>query len=296
MATPKQSVHSEYNTLSSVLLCRPEIAFQSPAKINRQWESLNYIDAPVMVSSRREYSSFLALLASVGTQMEFLPGNKDLSMDAMYCRDASIATDFGMIICRMGKKARSAEPQQHKQLYEQLNIPVLGVIEAPGTLEGGDVAWVDHQTLAVGLSYRTNMEGIRQLKVLLEPNGVEVVQVDLPHYQGPEDVFHLMSIFSPVDKDLAVVYSPLMPISFRNFLVKRGYDFVEAPDEEFLSMGCNVLALSPRKCLLVEGNPITESVLKEKGCMVFTYEGKEISLKGGGGPTCLTRPLKRSLR
>ena len=296
MATSKQSVHSEYNPLSSVLLCRPEIAFQSPDKINRQWEGLNYIEAPVLVSSRREYKKFLALLASEGTKMEFLSGNNDLSMDALYCRDASIATDFGMIICRMGKEARSAEPKKHMQLYQQLKIPVLGEINSPGTLEGGDVAWVDHQTLAVGLSYRTNIEGIQQLKALLEPNGVEVIQVDLPHYQGPGDVFHLMSIFSPVDKDLAVIYSPLMPISFRNFLLKKGYDFVEVPDEEFLSMGCNVLALSPRKCLLVKGNPKTEWELKQKGCRVFVYEGSEISVKGGGGPTCLTRPLQRSLR
>ena len=296
MATPKHSVHSEYNPLISVLLCHPEIAFQSPDKIGKQWENLNYTDAPVLVSSLREYNNFLAILDSIGTKIEFLPNHKQLSMDALYCRDASIATDFGMIICRMGKKARAAEPQQHQQLYEQLNIPILGVIEAPGTLEGGDVAWVDHQTLAVGLSYRTNVEGVRQLKAMLEPRGVEVVQVDLPHYQGPEDVFHLMSIFSPVDKNLAVTYSPLMPISFRDFLLKKGYDFVEVPDEEFLSMGCNVLALSPRKCLLVEGNPKTEWELKKKGCIVLTYAGEDISIKGGGGPTCLTRPLQRTLR
>ena len=293
MSGPRQSIHSEYGKLSSVLLCRPETAFQSIGKINGQWKNLNYLDAPVLVGSRREYNNFLSILSTVKLQMEFLLENKDLSMDALYCRDASIATDFGMIICRMGKSQRKPEPYAHRQLFSKLNIPVLGEITAPGTLEGGDVAWVDQNTLAVGLTYRTNLEGIRQLRALLEPRGVQVIQVDLPHYKGPEDVFHLMSVFSPVDKDLAVVYSPLMPVGFRNFLLDKGYDLVEVPDGEFMSMGCNVLAIAPRKCLIVEGNPKTVAEMRKKGCQVMAYAGKEISLKGGGGPTCLTRPLMR---
>ena len=170
---------------------------------------------------------------------------------------------------------------------------MLGTITAPGTLEGGDVAWLDEHTLAVGHTYRTNEEGIKQLTTLLQPLGVEVITVPLPHYKGPEDVFHLMSILSPVDKDLAVVYSPLMPIVFRNLLLKRGYQLVEVPDEEFESMGCNVLALAPRECLMVDGNPKTKAALENAGCKVTVYKGEEISVKGGGGPTCLTRPIYR---
>ena len=295
MANPEQTIHSEYHQLSSVLLCRPEVAFQSPERINSQWKELNYLDAPHLKTSLEEYENFVGLLDSHSLNKEFLSANDGLSMDAIYCRDAAIATDFGMILCRMGKTARAFEPVVQQKLYSQLNIPVLGIIKEPGTIEGGDVAWVDRQTLAVGLSYRTNEEGIRQLKALLEPKGVNIITVDLPHYQGPEDVFHLMSIFSPVDKDLAVVYSPLMPISFRTLLLNKGYDLVEVPDEEFLSMGCNVLAISPRKCLIVEGNPSTVTALKNNGCEVLAYKGNEISLKGGGGPTCLTRPLMRKL-
>ena len=128
---------------------------------------------------------------------------------------------------------------------------------------------------------------------MVNPLGVEVITVPLPHYKGPTDVFHLMSIFSPVDYDLAVVYSPLMPIGFRQYLYRRGIRLVEVPEEEFESMACNVLALGPRKCLMVSGNPKTELELKKHGCQVITYEGREISFKGGGGPTCLTRPLIR---
>ena len=185
------------------------------------------------------------------------------------------------------------EPSAQRKAFELNGIPVLGAIRAPGTLEGGDVAWLNEKTLAVGHTYRTNLEGIRQLKAFLSPHGVEVIVADLPHYRGVQDVFHLMSILSPVEKDLAVVYSPLMPIRFRNLLLDMGYKLVEVPEDEFVSMGCNVLAIGPRKCIMVEGNPKTQAVLEKAGCEVFTYKGLEISVKGGGGPTCLTRPLKR---
>jgi N-dimethylarginine dimethylaminohydrolase len=145
----------------------------------------------------------------------------------------------------------------------------------------------------VGHSYRTNASGIAQLKALLEPKGIEVIVVDLPHFRGPSDVFHLMSILSPVDADLAVVYSPLMPVSFRNYLLDRGFDLVEVPEAELDSLGSNVLATAPRTCIMARGNPRTEAALKQAGCRVATYEGSEISLKGGGGPTCLTRPYQR---
>jgi len=162
-------------------------------------------------------------------------------------------------------------------------------------LEGGDVAWLDQKTLAVGHTYRTNEEGIKQLKTLLEPKGIEVLVAELPHYKGENDVFHLMSILSPVDKDLAVVYSPLMPIKFRNELIGRGFQLVEVPQEEFESMGCNVLAIAPRKCIMVAGNPRTREALISAGCDVMEYQGEHISVMGGGGPTCLTRPLLRNL-
>ena len=194
----------------------------------------------------------------------------------------------------MGKGGRINEPQSHLNIYREKNVPILGIIESPGTLEGGDVAWLDDKTLAVGHTYRTNPEGINQLKSLLEPKGVNVLVAELPHYKGVNDVFHLMSILSPVDKDLAVVYSPLMPIKFRNELLQRGFRLIEVPEEEFESMGCNVLAVAPKQCLMVDGNPKTKKFLEQAGCQVTTYRGNDISVKGGGGPTCLTRPMLRS--
>ncbi len=181
---------------------------------------------------------------------------------------------------------------RRRRAFRAAGIGVLGTILSPGRIEGGDVAWIDERTLAVGRGYRTNDEGIRQLCALVGPD-VDVLVVPLPHWRGPGDVFHLMSILSPVDRDLAVVYSPLMPVPFRESLLERGFSFVEVPDEEFDTMGTNVLAIAPRRCVMVRGNPTTKRRLEDAGAEVTEYDGTEISLKGGGGPTCLTRPLLR---
>lgn len=285
--------HSEYLKLQKVFIKPAKAAFISQIQLNHQWKDLHYLDSPEFEKAVEEYEIFEDCLKNFGVEIEYFPEEIPVKIDSIYCRDASIATDYGMILCNMGKIGRKKEPNSHNQTFKNCNIPILGEIKSPGTLEGGDVAWLDEKTLAVGHTYRTNLEGITQLKQLLEPKGIDIITVDLPHYKGPSDVFHLMSILSPVDKDLVVVYSPLMPIKFRNLLIERGFELIEVPDEEFESMGCNVLALAPRQCLMVEGNPITQNRLEEAGCNVFVYKGEEISIKGGGGPTCLTRPMQR---
>lgn len=291
----KRTSHSEYDTLNKVMIKSANAAFVSDHKISEQWSTLGYLNKPQLNTANAEYTLFESVLRDCDVDISYLPENSSVGMDSIYCRDASIVTDYGVIICNMGKKERSLEPQVQKRFYEEHHIQILGEIIEPGTLEGGDVAWLDENTLAVGHTYRTNTAGISQLKDLLEPKGIEVLTVELPHYKGPSDVFHLMSIFSPVDAKIAVVYSPLMPIHFRNELLSKGYELVEVPEEEFDTMGCNVLALGPKKCLMLSGNPITEKGLVDLGCEVITYEGAHISVMGGGGPTCLTRPLSRTI-
>jgi N-dimethylarginine dimethylaminohydrolase len=285
--------HSEYGKLRSVFLKRPEQAFVSDEQLERQWKELNYLSKPDLQRAINEYRHFEKLVSGTGAQVYYLPADPGVTLDSVFCRDAAIVTDFGMVICNMGKPARTHEPLAEQREFEKHNIPVLGEIQPPGTVEGGDVAWIDKHTLAVGHTYRTNQEGIRQLKTLLEPYGVSIWIASMPHYKGPADVFHLMSVFSPVDNNLAVVYSPLMPIAFRNSLLERGYHFVEVPDNEWDSMACNVLAIAPKECIMLAGNPITKQRLLDEGCVVHEYIGTEISIKGGGGPTCLTRPLLR---
>lgn len=290
----KVTHQSEYLDLKSLYLKRAEDAFVSADLIATQWQMLHFLKPPDFDKAVEEYAAFEKILTKLGVDIHYFPADDTLTMDSVYCRDASIATDHGMVVCRMGKPGRTDEPTSHKRSFQEKGIPILGEIVSPGTLEGGDVAWLDERTLAVGHTYRTNEAGIRQLKKLLEPLGIEVLEVQLPHYKGPNDVFHLMSVLSPVGQDIAVVYSPLTPIHFRNQLLKRGFELVEVPEEEFETLGCNVLALAPRKCLMVSGNPRTRKRLEKSGCEVLEYKGEHISLLGGGGPTCLTRPLLRA--
>lgn len=290
------TAQSEFGKIEQVLIKSPQAAFQSQAKIDAEWEKLHFTHAPDFHRTLVEFAAFESILKKYAGQVHYLEGPESLSLDSIYCRDAALATDQGMILGNMGKPERKEEPDAIRAWCTLNQVPLLGSIQYPGTLEGGDVAWIDERTLAVGHTYRTNKDGIDQVKALLEPFGLEVIVADLPHYKGPGDVFHLMSIFSPVDRDLAVVYSPLMPVSFRNTLLDRHFHLIEVPDAEFESMACNVLALGPRICLMVEGNPRTAAALRLAGCTVYEYEGTEISMKGGGGPTCLTRPLKRRIQ
>jgi N-dimethylarginine dimethylaminohydrolase len=289
----KVTRHSEYLKLASVYLKSAKNSFLSEEELSEHWETLQYLSKPNFKKSLEEYAAFQTFFIEKNISTCFFPINRKTKIDSIYSRDASIATDFGIIICNMGKQGRIHEPYAQLEAYKMNNVNILGEIKFPGTLEGGDVAWLDQHTLAVGHTYRTNEEGISQLEGLLQPKGIEIIVVELPHYKGKSDVFHLMSILSPVDKNLAVVYSPLMPIKFRNELLERGFQLIEVPEQEFDSMGCNVLAIAPRDCLMVAGNPITRKLLEVAGASVHIYEGNEISVKGGGGPTCLTRPIDR---
>lgn len=286
---------SEVGKIRRVYLRHASAAFVDDARIERDWKELAFLDRPNLELAQKEYEVFEKLLTQEGASIKYFPMDPALTLDSIYCRDAAIATDYGMILCRMGKAARTKEPEAEGKTFSIDGVRILGTIEAPGTIEGGDVAWLDPTTLAVGHTYRTNIEGIHQLKAMLNHYGIEVITVSLPHYKGPTDVFHLMSILSPVNHHQAVVYSPLMPIAFREELIRRSFELIEVPENEFESMGCNVLAIAPGVCIMAKGNPITRDRLIKAGCRVIEYDGAEISVKGGGGPTCLTRPIEREV-
>jgi N-dimethylarginine dimethylaminohydrolase len=177
-----------------------------------------------------------------------------------------------------------------------LGVPILYELHGEARAEGGDLLWMGHDTLAVGQGFRTNEKGLIQLREALEPLGVQILPVPLPYFGGPEACLHLMSLISMVDHDLAVVYPPLLPVPFWRYLRECGIGLVAVPEEEWETMAPNVLALAPRQCVMLEGNPVTKQRLEEAGCQVLTYEGNELSLKAEGGPTCLTRPILRSPR
>jgi len=285
---------SEVGQIQRLLLKHPRTAFLGPENIQQQWQGLNYLDPPDYEKALKEYEAFVHLLKDFVPDISFLPEHEKTGLDSIYVHDSSIMTKRGLILTNMGKKERAGEPGAVGEFIDGLSVPIIGSISGEGRLEGGDVVLWDAQTLCVGLGYRTNEEGIRQLREITKGDIKEFVVVPLPHWKGPEDVLHLMSLISPIDYDLAVVYSRLLPVPFRNWLIRRSVKLIEVPDSEFDSMGCNVLAVAPRRCIVIEGNPQTRQKLLDEGVEVWEYSGEEISNKGAGGPTCLTRPLLRT--
>jgi arginine deiminase len=289
----KFGCQSEVDQIKSLLLKHPKDAFKSQDDIQTQWRELNYLASPDFDKALKEYDNFVEYLKKSIPEIYYLPQNDKTGLDSIYVHDPVIITNKGAILCNMGKEKRSAEPQAAGEFLLKMGIPILGSITGEGRLEGGDVVWINERVLAVGMGYRTNEEGIRQLRALTRYFVDEFIVVPLPHWKGPADVLHLMSLISPIDHDLAAVYSRLLPVPFREWLVRRGIQLLEVPDSEFETMACNILAVSPRNCLMISGNSQTKQMLEDKGVEVWEYGGEEISKKGAGGPTCLTRPLLR---
>ena len=274
--------------LRTVLLKRPDLAFG--AADPREW---HYVGRPDLALAQQEHDALADILRASGAEVvyhdEYLPDHAD----AIYAFDPSLVTDHGAIILSMGKEKRRGEEAAMARAYEKLGIPILAALYGDARAEGGDLLWVDHDTLAVGLGFRTNAEGLRQLREILADIGVKVIPVELPYYTGPEACLHLLSMISIIDYRVAVVHPPLMAVPFWQELRRRDFTLIEIPASEYGTMATNVLALAPRQCLMIEGNPLTKQLLEDAGCEVMTYLGNEISLKAEGGPTCLTRPVWR---
>ena len=281
--------------IKKILIKHPQNAYINQSKIETESASLNYLGVPDYEIACSDYNNFLNLISTLDIEVHSLPIYQDTTLDSIYTHDPCVISDKGIILCNMGKKDRVHEPHAVKEYFESINVPILGHIENPGKLEGGDVVWIDTKTLAIGEGYRSNRYGIEQLKAILGDLVEEIITVPLPHWNGKNDCLHLMSNLSPLDHNLFLIYPRLLPVSFVQFLVDRKIELIEVPDSEYNSMGCNVLAVGHRKVIMVDGNPITKNILEKKDLKVFTYNGSEISLKGAGGPTCLTRPFLRTV-
>jgi N-dimethylarginine dimethylaminohydrolase len=255
------------------------------------WADYGWRAEPDAARALEEHGAFRAALEATGA--EVVLGSSEITgdPDAIYAYDPVLLTDRGAILLRPGKLGRRREPAAFALDLGSAGVPIMGRLEEPACAEGGDMFWIDGSTLAMARGYRTNDEGIAALRELLPE--VDVLAFDLPHRRGPSECLHLLSLLSPLDVDLVVAYPPLMPVRLMEELVARGISYVEVPDEEFDSMGPNVLALAPRVVLALEGNPETRRRMEAAGVEVRTYRGDEISRKGDGGPTCLTRPLRR---
>jgi dimethylargininase len=275
-------------TLRMVMVRRP-----APTVGGDEWQSFGYTHPIRQAETSREHREFTELLLANGVNV--IAGGPDPigHLDAIFSYDPSLITNQGAILLRPGKELRRDEPGLHEATYADLGIPIVGAIEAPGTVEGGDTLWLDEQTLAVGRGYRTNTDGIRQLAAILNPMGVDLLPYDLPHWHGAGECLHLMSMISPVAERTAIVHSPIMAVALVERLKDTGWTLFEMPESEFDTMGCNVLALGEGRCVIANRNPRTKAMLEQAGLTVYEYQGDHISHNRQGGPTCLTRPILR---
>jgi dimethylargininase len=277
-----------YGTIQRVYVRRPD------GDALAGWKRYGWHAEPDITATVAEHAAFVDLLRSAIRDVVVGDASVPRDPDSIYAYDPTLVTDAGVIPLRMGKGGRGEEPAIVAAELGRLGLAVLPSLEPPATAEGGDMLFLDERTLLVGLGYRTNEAAVEQLRPRLAAQGVEVVAFDLPHFQGPDACLHLMSFLSMLDADLAVGYLPMMPVRLVRLLADRGVHVVEVPDEEFPTMGPNVLALAPRRALALDGNPVTRARMADAGVRVTTYAGRHISLNGDGGPTCLTRPLARA--
>ena len=278
--------------LARVLVCAPGKANASADPV--RW---NYLDRVDLAAARSQHRSFVDVLESSGAEVISLEDEAlETLADEIYTHDTSLVASAGAVLLRMGKELRRGEEAVHERAYRRLGIPILGRIEAPGTVEGGDCLWIDASTLFVGRGFRTNASGVEQLRAILEPLGVRILQFDLPVAGGRRDCMHLMSLVSLLDTNLALGLLSSMPVRLLEELEARGVRIVEAPPGEYhrsRGMSVNVLAVGPRDCVMVEGFPETKAALEREGCRVRVFSGAEVCTKMEGGPTCLTRPIFR---
>lgn len=287
----RQSMHRR---LDHVIVKHPKDAFINQEHLSKEWKKFNYLREPDFTKAQQEYEQFLSILSQHVKQIGFLPASESVGLDSLYAHDPVKFTKKGAIILKSGKKLRQPEAEVYKQFLRENEIPIIGELTGEAVADGGDLVWLDDRTLLVGRGYRTNDEAIEQLKEITKDSVDEFIVVQLPHDQGEAECLHLMSFISIVDDDLAVVHSRLMPVFLRQLLIKRGFQLIEVPEDEYHRLGCNVLALAPRVCVMVSGSPYTRQQLLDAGATVYEYEGHEISYLGTGGPTCLTCPVIRA--
>jgi N-dimethylarginine dimethylaminohydrolase len=286
--------HSMVGKLERVLVCSPRTAGWDRANRVARWRELGFLHAPDFAVAQAQHEALCAQLANAGAEIVELPSAGELTLDATYTHDASLSTDFGLILMHPGKANRIPEARQHGLFAQSSGAKVLGEISPPGKTEAGDMVWLDAHTLLVGQGYRTNAAGIQQLRNLLAENAAEVLSAPLPYGPGPSACLHLMSLISMLDETTALVDLPWLAVETVELLKSRGYRFVEIDASERDTLACNVLSLGEGRLLTLEENHKTNQKLREAGFDIRTFPGSEICLNGSGGPTCLTRPLFRS--
>jgi len=279
--------------LKKVLMKKPQ-NFMSKVD-SQKWNYTFPLDQEILYEN---YNEFYKIIKNSGAEIVDLKlrNEKEELCDSIFTHDPSLVLNDGAIILNMGKNLRKKEAEEHINFYNEEKIPIIGKVINNGTIEGGDCLWINKKTLLVGESYRTNKIGIDQLGNIVNKHDIKLIPIKLPKYNNENSCFHLMSLISMLDEDLAIGYLKLLPLDLINLLNNNNIKIIEIPEDEYFkskTLAVNVLTLSPRNLVAMKGYPKTIDLLREYGCKINLFSGGELCIKAEGGPTCLTRPIWR---
>ncbi len=268
-------VKNEGHKLQRVVVCEPNREYFSVANLKEH----NIGQVADRTKALAEHRKLQGLLKASGSQVVKI---KELSghPNSVFVRDTSLVTPKGYIQLRMGLRTRRGEEAWAAAALDSLKVPCAGKIEAPGSVEGGDVILAGKAAF-IGRSERTNSSGASQLSRLLARMDYEVRTIILPPTH-----LHLGGAMSMVSSDTVLCYQGMFPKDFF-----RGIATIEIHENE--SSSANVIALGDKTVIVEKRNALAAQSLRLAGFTVRTLGLSEF-LKGRGGPTCLILPVDRS--
>ena len=278
-------VESATGVLKHVLLCSPKYLDLTPInKIASDW-----LDKGQVIDQQKclaEHNELVEIYKKNDIKVEILEPTEKLASQ-VFARDLGFTLKEGYVLGRFKEPIRRQETPQYSKKLEALNIPLIATC-TEGVIEGGDFWQLDEKTLAIGVLQRSDEQGIQNIREQLAPLGYRIIPV-----KSKPEYLHLDMIFNIVGEKTAVTYYAGLPEEFKTYLAEENYDLIEIEEEGVYKHFCNLQSLGNKRVISLANNKKVNSALRQRGFTVFELDATEI-LKTGGGPHCMTFPLKRS--
>lgn len=277
-------VKNSIGELKEVLLCSPEHIELHPIDVI----SKNWLEKNERINKEKcleEHQELIKTYRENGIKVRLTEARQHLP-NQVYARDFGACIKEGIIIGKFKEDIRNKETQEYKKYVETLGLTIIAEC-TEGIFEGGDFWFLDDHTLAIGLVARTDIKGIENLRKQLKPLGYEIIGVECP-----EEYLHLDMCFNIVADKVAVVCKEALPSHFIDILIEKKFTLINVPREGVFKHHCNLQALGNGKVISTKNNIQVNQELKKLGLNVIELDLTEI-LKSGGGPHCMTFPLRR---
>lgn len=271
--------------LKKVLLHCPGIELTGISDPNK----VQMIKIPSIEIITKQHDTLADAFRNAGVTVSYVEPTVKPPPNLMFVADLLFTTLEGVILSRPASSIRAGEERLVAERLASLGIPILRSIRGKGTFEGADAAWLNPDTVMIGVGFRTNTEGATQVSSLLKEMGIESIQIDLQ-----PGSMHLMGDLRFADQDLAICRPGSVSDTTLNVLREHGFSTHFAPDETEIATGLsmNFVTLGPKKILTADGNPKTQLFYEELGLECHLVDISEVT-KAAGGIGCLTGILER---